>query len=94
MSVVPYTKPNYISFKEVSFESRRCLHWMFLYPDYSHEMLNYIVNTDLSDVETLIVSVNEWTVSEWPVILGLLSRLYLKSLRSLILYCIFDFVLI
>lgn len=56
-------------------------------------MLNYIVNTDLSDVETLIVSVNEWTVSEWPVILGLLSRLYLKSLRSLILYCIYSFYL-
>ena len=90
---MPYTKPNYISFKEVSFESRRCLHWAFLYPDYSHEMLNYIVNTDLSDVETLIVSVNEWTVSEWPVILGLLSRLYLKSLRSLILYCIYSFYL-
>lgn len=64
---------------------------MFLYQDYSHEMLNYIVNTDFSDVETLIVSVNEWTVSEWPVILGLLSRLYLKSLSTLILYCIHSF---
>lgn len=56
-------------------------------------MLNYIINTDLSDVETLIVSVSEWTVSEWPVVLGLLSRLYLKSLRSLILYCIYSFIL-
>lgn len=87
ISVVPFENTNFTSFKEVSLESRRCLHWMFLYQGYSHQLLNSIVNVNFADVETLIVSVNEWTVTELPDILGLLSRLYFKSLRSLILYC-------
>ena len=89
LDVLKRTVPKEMSFEIHWLNDRRCVHWKLISPNYRHDLLCTLVDSSFVDVNTLLLSLNEWTVQEWKVLLNLVANLYLPSLRCLVLYCIF-----